>query len=1040
MGYRLYIFLTNYRVMRDVYGKDLDILFENISSYIKTELENISGSVEESDNKSILIKSTLSDDFKTTYALAEECAAITTRVRSLLKDFKTGIPVKTGIITDEEIKRKHPFRFNLPSDDMDSIPDILLSDKTSVSIIENYEIQACGLKNIWTTNGVEISRLKKIRNIYFNRDEEDELENFLSDASDSILYIWGEKGSGKSGIIKEVLQRNEFPGLIHLSERKHTTREFRLVHELIYHMLFKKRHGGPDTIEDVIRRIDNSVLPPMNRSNIIYFIDQLFGENDHKEPVLFDYGTYRTSLKKALLDCLKLNHDKFTVIIDDHQWVSENCEAMIMEMFSNGKDRIKLVLCSDDKNNFSNPDHPVRYLHIGDLNKVQISKMLKMLFPRMKVDAKAADFIHKATGGNLYTVIEFIQYLTDKDCISIKDGRVRINYPDIKTMPDNLNEMFQEKAASLSKNASDILKIISIIGDEFYPSDLDWLLHTLNYTGNEHQAIRELEERGIIRNEGDHFSVAEVSVMSEIYRNVKESNRKLIHKLLGELFETKGFDKFGFKVFLHYLKAENYDKLIELLPEITFKAHTAIQFNALKNILEIADKLLFRLCMKDNAYPAEIWLSNLKLTRYLFDKDDPLDTVKRFEKAIDHLIKTEKSELTLDLFPMLLKCYISSQKSKKSSQYVKTGLDLAEKLSSPRHKLEIQVLDMILKLNSKDEAAAVKRFDALTLEKESGKDILESEEYKYLNARVSFLKNDTDTAHDIFKELLEIFTSSLNFTYVEEITRLMVEISMKKRDHRSAEDYCKYILASEKESASGAGSEKLIRTNILLARLYGYQNKFLQAVSLLESLNDRVKKAELKEEILYELGSIYQFYDEKELAVKTFEILAGKKRKRKPSNINGTISLIKSALVLASLDRFKESLDRLGKCEKAERDICGLISSVITFITKKENDASAVKMIKKISDLMRVNTDIVFESALLLLSNLIKRRKFDLCSDLYDILSESTTDVKDYNLVLEFNKINRMLHRISKKGKKTSAEIKKTVPSVRRRVRTRRNI
>ena len=1035
MGYRLYIFLTSYRVMRDVYGKDLDILFENISSYIKTELENISGSVVESDNKSILIKSTPSDDFKSIYALAEQCAGIITRVRSLLKDLKTNIPLKTGIITAEETKRKHPFRFNLPSEEVELTPDILISDKTSISIIENYEIQACGLRNIWTTNGIEISRFRKIRNIYFNREEEDALEEFLNGQYGGILYIWGEKGSGKSGIIREVLQRNEFSNVIHLKEKKYSTREFKLVHELMYHLLFKKNQTGPETIEDVTARIENSALPPMNRANLVYFISLIFGENDHANPVLFEYGTYRTSLKKALLDCLKLNPDPFTVIIDDHQWVSVNCEHMITEMFLSAKDRIRIVLCSDDRNNFSNPDLPVKYMHIGDLNKVQISKMLKMLYPRMKVEGKAADFIHRATGGNLYTVIEFIQYLTDKECINIREGKVIINYPDLKNIPDNLNDMFHQKAESLSQNASDILKILSVMGDEFYPSDLDWLLHILNYTGNENLAIKELEERGIIQNEGDHYSVAEVSVISEIYKGVKESNRKLIHKLLGELFETKGFNKFGFKVFLNYLKAENYDKLIELLPDIISEAHSALQFNALKNILEIADKHLFRLCMKENAYPVEIWLNNLKLTRYLFDKDDPLDTVKRFEKAIDHLIKTEKSELTLDLFPILLKCYISSGKSKKSSQYVKSGVELAEKFNSPRHKLEIEVLDMILKLNTKKDAEKIKEFTDLSAAAAGDPEVVNSVWFKYLKAKISFLNDDTDTARDLFKELLGIFTSELNFSFAEEITRLMVEISLKKRDHRSAEEYCKYILASERDSASN--SDRIIRTNILLARLYGYQNKFLQAVSLLESLSARTSRQELTDEILFDLGSVYQFYDEKELAIKTFERAASKKKKKSENDESSSRFLIKTALILLSLEKYTEAAEQLKKCGGGQKDICALIRSVVSFIEKKENDGSAEKILESIEG---TGTDFIFEAALLLFLNLIKRRKYELSAKLNEILSRMLSNVTDYNLVLEYGKISRSLHRISSKSKKTPTEIRKVVPSVKRRVRTRRNV
>ena len=85
-------------------------------------------------------------------------------------------------------------------------------------------------------------------------------------------------------------------------------------------------------------------------------------------------------------------------------------------------------------------------------------------------------------------------------------------------------------------------------------------------------------------------------------------------------------------------------------------------------------------------------------------------------------------------------------------------------------------------------------------------------------------------------------------------------------------------------------------------------------------------------------------------------------------------------------------------------------------------------------------SDLVFESAILLLSNLIKRRKSELCAELSEMLSGLSNDIEDYNLVLEFNKTSRMLHKIGSKSKKTPSEIKKIVPSVRRRVRTRRNV
>jgi hypothetical protein len=1022
--------------MRDVYKKDIDILFSNITEFLGSELEDISGQIENSDYKSIQIKSTKSNDFGTIFSLAEQCDILITRVKSLLKDFRTDIPLKIGIITTEESDKKHPFRSNLPSEEMDKIPDILISDRTSVSVIENYEVRSCGLKNIWTTTGVEISRSRKIRNIYFNRDEEDVVENFITGTYDEkILYVWGEKGSGKSGIIKEVTGRTDISNIIFLRERKHNTREFKIVHDLMYNLLFVKRSGESVSIDDVVQRIENSILPVMNKTNLIYFVNLLFGDPDDDDLILFRYGTYKISLNKALTDCIKINPDPYTVIIDDHQWVTRNCEQMIFDLFGLAQGRLKLVLCSDDKNNSNNITYPVKFLNIGDMNKVQISKMLQMLFPGMKIAGKTADFIHRATGGNLYTVIEFTQYLTNKEYFSIVENKVCINYPDMKNIPDNLTDMFHEKVASLSPNASDILKIISIMGDEFYTSDLDWLLHVINYTGDEQLALKELDDRGLIESIGDHYAVSEMSVLSEIYKSVIDKNKKLIHGLLGELFESKGPEKFGFKTFLHFLKAENYDKLISILPEIVSKAHAGIHFNALRNMLEIADKFLFKLCVKENTHPIEIWLNNLKFSKYLFDSDDPLDTVKRFEKAIDHLIKIEKNELTLDLYDILLRAYIESDKFKKAVQYIKTGLETAEKYQSVQHKLTISVLDLIIKLKKGEFAGIKEEFLKLEADAAGNAQFLESEDFLYIKARSGLMSNETGTAHETFTKLLEKYTAALDFTKAGEITRLMVEISLKLRDYKSAEEFCKNILSAEKDSP--AGSDEFVRTNILLARLYGYQNKFLQAVSLLESLSDRTKKPELKTEIFYELGSIYQFHNEKDLALSTFKKVLDK---RKPSKASADpVFEVKCALILASMQDYETAADYLKKCTGSGGELCKVTASVIRFMNKRESDAVAESLIKSLPLTNTVQTDLIFETALLMLNNMAVRRKFGLCRELYDIMAGIVNDLKDYNLVLEFNKAGKMLHRSAAKTKKNITNIRKVTPSVRKRVKNRRN-
>jgi tetratricopeptide (TPR) repeat protein len=205
----------------------------------------------------------------------------------------------------------------------------------------------------------------------------------------------------------------------------------------------------------------------------------------------------------------------------------------------------------------------------------------------------------------------------------------------------------------------------------------------------------------------------------------------------------------------------------------------------------------------------------------------------------------------------------------------------------------------------------------------------------------------------------------------------------------------------------------------------------------LESLSARTSRQELTDEILFDLGSVYQFYDEKELAIKTFERAASKKKKKSENDESSSRFLIKTALILLSLEKYTEAAEQLKKCGGGQKDICALIRSVVSFIEKKENDGSAEKILESIEG---TGTDFIFEAALLLFLNLIKRRKYELSAKLNEILSRMLSNVTDYNLVLEYGKISRSLHRISSKSKKTPTEIRKVVPSVKRRVRTRRNV
>ncbi|MBN2858313.1 MAG: hypothetical protein JXN63_07920 [Candidatus Delongbacteria bacterium] len=1035
MEYRIYIFLVNHKYLKDVFKKDIDFQFENIKDYFKAELGSISDAeFVKDDFKSIIFKNRGKNDFKSVYELAGSAESLVIRLRSLMKDFENEILIKIGIILKEEVTRRHPFRWNLPYELSKKVPNILLSDKTALSVIENYEVKDSGLRNIWTTDGEEFSRSKKIRNIYFDREESDDIREFINSlGKEQILYIYGEKGSGKTTVIKDILNDQD-PGkfIIHIWERKHSAREFRTIHELIYHLLFITGSKEPLPHEEVMWKIENSNLPSINKNNLEYFCRNIFSENTLENDILFDYGSYRENIRKALNDVIRLTRRKFTVIIDNHQWMSKNCEEILFDVIKENTAENKIVFVSDDKNNSNNICYPVKYLRISDLNKVQVSKILKLTFPRTKFSTKTADFIHKATAGNLYTILEFLQYMLDKEYLVIKNGKLDIVMSDLSLIPDNLSDIYSERINSLSENASSLFKIISIIGDRFFFSDLDWLLHILNYPHDESEALKELEEKGLIENAGDYYNVTEPSVTDEIYKTVNPRNRQLIHKLLAELFETKGYDDFGFKIFIHYYRSGYYEKLIALLPEIRSVMHKNLNFNALKNLFEISDKLLFKICLKENLFPVEEWINNMISSKWLFDINDPISHIQRLEKAIDHLIKIEKKEYSLKLFEILLDFYIRSGKSKKFEQYFKTGLEIALESGSEQVIFKLSVLNLTALLFA-GKPAEPDEFRKLASVAAEVPEFTEDGNFIFLKAHYLETGDEHHDAADLLKKLLETQISRLDFFGIEKTAGKLTSILMKIRDYKQAEEYLKYMLQLKKENSPDDAME----INIILAKIYSYQNKFLQSISMIESLISNTSNPEIIVPLKYTLGSIYQFYNEKEMAFKTFETIL-KSIKNKRSEKYYVVSL-KTALARAYFEDFGEAENYIQKLKKTPfRNLVGKIFSIESGKADDKNIEVAVKDFQKNN--FPEKTDLVFEAGLIFLNILMRKRKNDKCLEMIEALRKMEETIEDYNMLLSFKKLSKDIVRKSNKPQKKLSPSKKMSASVKKRVSRRRTI
>ena len=1042
--YKLYFYLANYSELKDLYKKELEIQFENIKSLVKTKFEDLGAKVITHDHRSILIDNPRVKDFKTIYDLAKKTTPIFDRINELLKDLKVTMVFKLGILLEDEVNKRHPFKKSYSTLDVKELPYMILSEKSAISIIENYNITKSGLTGIWSTDGIEISQSEKLRKIYLNRDEEDEILSFIDNSREKVLLITGEIGSGKSQIIKEI--DDVYDGthlMISLNEKKHSVREFRLVIDIIDKLLFSIT-DEPGDIERVIQYINSSSLPPLNKSNLSFFIDKYHSDISYSDLKL-DHKTVVDNLKQALKDSLKLNISNFNrhvcIIIDNYQFLNGSCEEIFLDAV-NQSVKTKFIFASNDKDILNDKDISFKTIQVGNLDKNMISRSLKLMFPHKIIPKRTVEFFYNVTGGNFYILKEYAQHLLNKGILDIGDRVVKLKDINKSEMPDNLYDIFENKLNSLSENAKNIFKIITILGDEFYFSDLDSLLHNINYPMDEKEALNELLDKGLIENESNYFKIVELSIVESIYQSINQKNKKLLHNLLGEIFEQKGVEYFSFKIFYHYYRAKNWEKLFAINMDLLESSHVQLNFNALENMIDINDRTLYNKAVKDNKFPIELWCDNMLYSYCLVSDSNIKQYILKYEKAAKKLLEKDQKECYLSMNYFLGMLYLRNKNFQKLQKIYDNSIKEAKEIKSLEHQANFHNLKayFLLDQNKTNEGRtelnlAVKLYGSIGYSKENTL-LLEN---KALSA---YLDNSYRNAMDMYKELSEKYYKKFDYSKIYTAIDKMALISLKIKDYKQAEDYTRQLISFYKDSH---GLDKFYEYSLNLGVIQSNQNRFLQAISVIDSIvavlvRSKNKKLLLKAYIT--LGLVYQYYDEYDFAEKTFNKALQLSKKIK--SLNSIEVNYRLGVLLLFSDKpkpAKEYFDRNKPIRSNDtfKTVSLMGSEIADLAIKKYSPEKYDKLIISLDKyLTKHDVEIIFELYLALIKILANKRNLIKAKEVIKKASNMTTKLTDSNKLAEYRKLKRSILKSSPRNKANLSHDKKVSPSVKKRLSRRK--
>ena len=138
-------------------------------------------------------------------------------------------------------------------------------------------------------------------------------------------------------------------------------------------------------------------------------------------------------------------------------------------------------------------------------------------------------------------------------------------------IPDNINSIVLSRIDSLDNAIKICLQNSSVIGVEFYLSVLDKLSAKLDIDSNVNDDVNVLIDSDFIHKNTvieDAYLFKHIITRDVAYNTILKSNRKLIHKIVGELLEENfgsSLDGFYYELAEHFDKAEVIDKAIKYL-------------------------------------------------------------------------------------------------------------------------------------------------------------------------------------------------------------------------------------------------------------------------------------------------------------------------------------------------------------------------------------------------------------------------------------------------------------------------------------------